>query len=94
MPWRCIPQRSAEVSPRRLRPGSARGQYEAATIYLRQLERRGLSPATIQARTATARGLYAGLGWCRAVPGDPFAACRDPRETTLAWENGRGVELC
>src|SRR5579863_8122639 len=37
---------------------------DAATTYLRQLERRGLAPVTIQARLAAARGLYAGLRWC------------------------------
>ena len=59
---------------------------DAATIYLRQLERRGLAPTTIQARLAAARGLYAGLRWCRVAPGDPFAECRAPRDTTPAWE--------
>ena len=64
-----------------LRPGP-----DAATIYLRQLERRGLAPSTIQARLAAARGLYAALRWCRAVVADPFADCHDPRETTPAWD--------
>ena len=59
---------------------------DAATTYLRQLERRGLAPTTIQARLAAGRGLYAGLRWCRAVLTDPFAACRAPRDTTPAWE--------
>jgi len=59
---------------------------DAPTIYLRQLERRGLAPTTIQARLAAARGLYAGLRWCRALSTDPFAACRAPRDATPAWE--------
>ena len=59
---------------------------DAATTYLRQLERRGLAPTTIQARLAAARGMYAGLRWCRAVLTDPFAACRAPRDATPAWE--------
>ena len=58
---------------------------DAARTYLRQLERRGLAPTTIQAHLAAARGLYAGLRWCRAVPADPFAACRGPRDPTPAW---------
>jgi len=59
---------------------------DAATMYLRQLERRGLAPSTIQARIAAARGLYAGLRWCRAVGCDPFVACHAPRDATPAWE--------
>jgi integrase/recombinase XerC len=59
---------------------------DAATAYLRQLERRGLAPVTIQARLAAARGLYAGLRWCGAVPADPFVACHAPRDITPAWE--------
>jgi integrase/recombinase XerC len=59
---------------------------DAATAYRRQLERRGLAPATIQARLAAARGLYAGLRWCRAVLDNPFAECRALRDTTPAWE--------
>ena len=59
---------------------------DAATGYLRQLERRGLAPVTIQARLAAARGLYAGLRWCRAVAADPFLTCRAPRDVTPAWE--------
>jgi integrase/recombinase XerC len=59
---------------------------DAATTYLRQLERCGLAPTTIQARLAAARSLYAGLRWCRAVLDNPFAGCRAPRDTTPAWE--------
>ena len=59
---------------------------DAATGYLRQLERRGLAPVTIQARLAAARGLYAGLRWCRAVAADPFLTCHAPRDVTPAWE--------
>ena len=58
---------------------------DAATAYLRHLERHGLAPVTIQARLPP-RGLYAGLRWCRAVPADPFALCRTPRDATPAWE--------
>jgi integrase/recombinase XerC len=59
---------------------------DAATAYLRQLERRGLAPTTIQARLAAARSLYAGLHWCRAVLDNPFASCGAPRDSTPAWE--------
>jgi integrase/recombinase XerC len=63
-----------------------RPEPDAATAYLRQMERRGLAPATIQGRLAAARGLYAGLCWCQAVRANPFAACRAPRDSTPAWE--------
>jgi integrase/recombinase XerC len=59
---------------------------DAATLYLRQLERRGLAASTIQARLAAARGLYAALRWCRAIVADPFANGHAPRETTPAWD--------
>jgi integrase/recombinase XerC len=59
---------------------------DAATTYLRQLERRGLAATTIQARLAAAHGLYAGLRWCRAALSDPFTDCRAPRDSTPAWE--------
>jgi site-specific recombinase XerD len=59
---------------------------DAATTYLRHLERRGLAPATIQGRLTAARGLYAALRWCRAVTVDPFTECRPPRDATPAWE--------
>ena len=63
-----------------------RPDLEAATIYIRLLERRGLAPSTIQARVAAGRGLYAGLRWCRAVTIDPFAECRVPHDQTPAWD--------
>ena len=59
---------------------------DAATLYVRQLERRGLAPTTIQARVAAGRGLYAGLRWCRAVTVDPFAHCHVPHDPTPAWD--------
>jgi integrase len=59
---------------------------DAATLYIRLLERRGLAPSTIQARVAAGRGLYAGLRWCRAVTVDPFAECRVPHDQTPAWD--------
>src|SRR5205085_11541135 len=59
---------------------------EAATTYIRQLERRGLAPSTIQAPVAAGRGLYAALRWCRAVMGDPFAECHVPHDQTPAWD--------
>ena len=59
---------------------------DAATLYVRQLERRGLAPSTIQARVAAGRGLYAALRWCRAVMLDPFAQCRVPHDQTPAWD--------
>jgi integrase/recombinase XerC len=59
---------------------------DAAAFYLRQLERRGLAPTTIQARLAAGRGLYAALHWCRAVTVDPFAHCHVPHDPTPAWD--------
>jgi integrase/recombinase XerC len=59
---------------------------DAATLYIRLLERRGLAPSTIQARVAAGRGLYAGLRWCRAVTVDPFTECRVPHDQTPAWD--------
>ncbi len=59
---------------------------DAPTLYVRELERRGLASTTIQARVAAGRGLYAGLRWCRAVLLDPFAQCRVPHDPTPAWD--------
>jgi integrase/recombinase XerC len=59
---------------------------DTATLYVRQLERRGLAPSTIQGRVAAGRGLYAALRWCRAVTLDPFAQCRVPHDQTPAWD--------
>jgi site-specific recombinase XerC len=59
---------------------------EAATLYLRQLERRGLAASTIRARLAAARGLSAALRWCRAIVADPFADCHASCDTTPAWD--------
>jgi len=46
---------------------------DAATLYLRQLERRGLAASTIQARLAAARGLYSGAA---LVPGHRHRSVR------------------
>ena len=59
---------------------------DAATLYLRQLERRGVAPTTIHAWVAAGRGLYAALRWCRAVTSDPFAQCHVPHDPTPAWD--------
>lgn len=59
---------------------------DAARVYVRTLERRGLAPMTIQARLTAARGLYAGLRWCRAVQENPFSDRRGQRDGTPAWE--------
>jgi integrase/recombinase XerC len=59
---------------------------DAPTLYVRQLERRGLAPTTIQARVAAGRGLYAGLRWCRAASVDPFTQCHVPHDPTPAWD--------
>ena len=60
---------------------------DAATTYIRLLERRGLAPSTIQARVAAGRGLYAALRWCRALIVDPFADCQVPHDQTpVCWD--------
>jgi integrase/recombinase XerC len=59
---------------------------DAATTYIRLVERRGLAPSPIQARVAAGRGLYAALRWCRALAVNPFAECRVPHDQTPAWD--------
>lgn len=59
---------------------------DAATLYVRQLERQGLAPTPIQARVAAGRGLDAGLRWCRAGTMDPFAHGRVPHAPPPAWD--------
>jgi integrase/recombinase XerC len=59
---------------------------EAGIAYVRQLERAGRAPSTIQARVAAGRGLYAALRWCRATSVAPFADCRVPVDPTPAWD--------
>jgi integrase/recombinase XerC len=57
---------------------------EAGIAYVRQLERAGRAPSTIQARVGAGRGLYAALRWCRATSVEPFADCRVPVDPTPA----------
>ena len=64
--------------------GLLRPDPDAASLYIRLLERRGLASSTIQARVVAGRGLCAGLRRCRAVTVDPFAECRVPHDQTPA----------
>lgn len=60
-----------------LRPGP-----RAGARFVADLTARGLSPATVKARTAAARKLYEALRACDATGADPFAGARMPADPT------------
>jgi len=64
-----------------LRPGR-----DAATVWVRGMEARGVAPSTIRIRLAAARTLYRGLRWAGAVESDPFAAARTVSDKTAPWD--------
>jgi len=62
---------------------------EAATRYIRLMERQGLKAGTIYGRVAAARALFSALRWARASPYDPFADVHVPHDPTPPWEKRR-----
>ena len=62
---------------------------EAATRYVRMMERQGLKSGTIYGRIAAARALYRALRWARASAYDPFADVHVPHDPTPPWEKRR-----
>jgi len=64
-----------------LRPGR-----DAATVWVRGMEARGVAPSTIRIRLAAARTLYRGLRWAGAVESDPFADARAVSDKTAPWD--------
>jgi len=59
---------------------------EAATRYIRTMERQGLKAGTIYGRVAAARALFSALRWARASLYDPFADVHVPHDPTPPWE--------
>ena len=59
---------------------------EAATRYIRLIERQGLKAGTIYGRVAAARALFSALRWARASLYDPFADVHVPHDPTPPWE--------
>lgn len=60
---------------------------DAAALWVREMERRGLKPPTVTARVAAGRTLYAALRWCGAVrDADPFADVHVAIDRTPPWE--------
>jgi len=59
---------------------------EAATRYIRTMERQGLKPGTIYGRVAAARALFSALRWARASLYDPFTDVHVPHDPTPPWE--------
>ncbi len=57
---------------------------DAAALWLREMESIGLKPATVRARLAGARALYAALRWCKATEANPFTDARPARDKTAA----------
>jgi len=57
---------------------------DAAALWLREMEAIGLKPATVRARLAAARALYAALRWCEATDANPFTDARPAKDTTAA----------
>lgn len=64
-----------------LRPGR-----DAGPTFLRTLEGRGLQPATVRVKLASARALYAALRWAQATNTDPFSDARPQRDVTAPWD--------
>jgi integrase/recombinase XerC len=63
-----------------------RPEPEAAATWVRGMERAGLKPATVNARVAAGRALYAALRWAGAVTIDPFADVHVATDKTPPWE--------
>jgi len=59
---------------------------DAAALWVRGMERRGLKPLTIQARVAAGRNLYASIRWATQSHFDPFADLHIPTDKTPPWE--------
>jgi len=59
-------------------------QADAGALWLREMEDTGLKPATVRARLAGARALYAALRWCKATDANPFTDARPARDKTAA----------
>jgi len=57
---------------------------DAGRLWLREMEDAGLKPATVRARLAGARMLYAALRWCKATESNPFTDARPARDKTAA----------
>ncbi|TAH34305.1 MAG: hypothetical protein EYC70_15250 [Planctomycetota bacterium] len=55
-------------------------------LFVRTLEGRSLSPATVRVRLAAGRALYAALRWSGATEADPFAGVRTASDPTEAWD--------
>ncbi len=66
-----------------------RPDAEAATRYVRTMERQGLKPGTIHGRVAAARTLFRAQRWARASTHDPFADVHVPHDPTPPWEKRR-----
>lgn len=64
-----------------LRPGR-----DAGPTFLRTLEGRGLKPATVRVKLASARALYSALRWAQATNADPFSDVRPQRDVTAPWD--------
>jgi len=62
---------------------------EAATRYIRLMERQGLKAGTIYGRVAATRALFSALRWARASLYDPFADVHVPHDPTPPWEKRR-----
>jgi integrase/recombinase XerC len=59
-------------------------QSDAGALWLREMEDTGLKPATVRARLAGARALYAALRWCKATDANPFTDARPAQDKTAA----------
>ncbi len=59
---------------------------EAGALWVRGMERAGLKPATVTARVAAGRTLYAALRWCGATAADPFADVHVAADKTPPWD--------
>lgn len=57
---------------------------DAGRLWLREMEDAGFKPATVRARLAGARALYAALRWCKATESNPFTDARPARDKTAA----------
>ncbi len=63
-----------------------RPSRDAGSTLLRTLEHRGLKPASVRVKLASARALYRALRWTGATRADPFSDARAQRDPTAPWD--------
>ena len=62
-----------------------RPSRDAGVLYVRDLEAKGLKPATVRTKLAAAKALYRALRWSGATTASPFVDVKAAVDKTPAW---------